>query len=122
MAAKSRLGIKRVYDPPAKADGLRILVDRLWPRGVSREAAALDAWMPDVAPSAALRKWFGHEPSRWDGFEQRYARELDGKPEVVQALVDRIGRRRAVLLFGARDLEHNQAVVLRAHLQRHFGL
>jgi uncharacterized protein YeaO (DUF488 family) len=78
--------------------------------------------MPDVAPSAALRKWFGHEPSRWDGFEQRYARELDGKPEVVQALVDRIGRRRAVLLFGARDLKHNQAVVLRAHLQRHFGL
>lgn len=122
MPAKPRIGVKRVYDAPARGDGLRILVDRVWPRGMTREAAALAEWMPDVAPSAALRKWFGHEPSRWAGFERRYWRELDARPEVVAALVARIGRRRAVLLFGARDAERNQAVALRAYLHTRFGL
>jgi uncharacterized protein YeaO (DUF488 family) len=118
MAARTTVRIKRVYDPPAKADGLRILVDRLWPRGLSREAAALDDWMPDVAPSAALRTWFGHDPARWRAFQQRYRRELDANPDAVRALAARIRGRRATLLFGAKDREHNQAVVVRDYLMK----
>jgi uncharacterized protein YeaO (DUF488 family) len=118
MAARTVVRIKRVYEPPATTDGLRLLVDRLWPRGLSREAAALDDWMPDVAPSAALRKWFGHDPARWTRFQQRYRRELDANPDVVRALAARIRGRRATLLFGAKDVERNQAVVLRERLMK----
>jgi uncharacterized protein YeaO (DUF488 family) len=118
MAARTTVRIKRVYDPPARTDGLRILVDRLWPRGLSREAAALDDWMPDVAPSAALRTWFGHDPARWRAFQQRYRRELDANPDAVRALAARIRGRRATLLFGARDVERNQAVVVRDYLMK----
>jgi uncharacterized protein YeaO (DUF488 family) len=118
MAARTTVRIKRVYDPPARTDGLRILVDRLWPRGLSREAAALDDWMPDVAPSAALRTWFGHDPARWTAFQQRYRRELDANPDAVRALAARIRGRRATLLFGAKDVERNQAVVLRNYLMK----
>jgi uncharacterized protein YeaO (DUF488 family) len=118
MAARTVVRIKRVYEPPATTDGLRLLVDRLWPRGLSREAAALDDWMPDVAPSAALRKWFGHDPARWTRFQQRYRRELDANPDVVSALAARIRGRRATLLFGAKDVERNQAVVLRERLMK----
>lgn len=118
MAKRATIQIKRVYDLPARTDGLRILVDRVWPRGLSREAAALDDWMPDVAPSAALRKWFGHDPARWTAFQQRYRRELDAHPEPIHALAARIRGRRATLLFGAKDIERNQAVVLRDYLTR----
>jgi uncharacterized protein YeaO (DUF488 family) len=118
MAKPATVQIKRVYDPPTKTDGLRILVDRLWPRGLSREAAALDEWMPDVAPSAALRKWFGHDPARWTAFQQRYRRELDAHPEPIRALAARIRGHRATLLFGAKDVEHNQAMVLRDYLMK----
>jgi uncharacterized protein YeaO (DUF488 family) len=118
MAARTTVRVKRVYEPPAKTDGLRILVDRLWPRGLSREAAALDDWLPDVAPSAALRTWFGHDPARWTAFQQRYRRELDANPAAVRALAARIRGRRATLLFGARDVERNQAVVVRAYLMK----
>jgi uncharacterized protein YeaO (DUF488 family) len=118
VAARTTVRIKRVYDPPARTDGLRILVDRLWPRGLSREAAALDDWMPDVAPSAALRTWFGHDPARWTAFQQRYRRELDANPDAVRALAARIRGRRATILFGAKDVERNQAVALRNYLMK----
>lgn len=115
-----RLRVKRVYEPPAPGDGLRILVDRLWPRGLPREKAALDAWMPEVAPSTALRRWFGHAPSRWAEFQRRFAAELSARSDAVHVLADQVRGRQATLLFGARDLDHNNAVVLRAHLRRHF--
>ena len=114
-----RLRLKRVYDPADREDGVRVLVDRLWPRGLSREKAAVDEWMPDVAPSAELRRWFGHDPVRWEEFRRRYIAELDEHPDAVQALAARVHGRRATLVFGARDTEHNQAVVLGEYLRRH---
>jgi uncharacterized protein YeaO (DUF488 family) len=114
---RGAIRLKRIYDPPASDDGLRVLVDRLWPRGVRREEAAIDAWMPELAPSATLRKWFGHDPARWDDFKRRFFEELDGRPEAVEAIVSLIGGRRATLLFAARDSERNNAVALQAYLQ-----
>jgi uncharacterized protein YeaO (DUF488 family) len=105
--------IKRVYEKPMKEDGWRVLVDRLWPRGMKKEAANVDVWMKDVAPSNSLRKWFGHKPEKWSEFEKRYRGELAKKKELLGAL-----RKMAkdhgtlTLLFGAKDEEHNQAVVL----------
>ena len=111
------LNIKRIYEPAAAADGLRILVDRVWPRGVSKKKAALDHWMKEVGPSTALRKWFGHKPERWAEFRKRYRKELAVNPAVkeLRALVK---GKRATLLFGAHDAEHNQAVVLAELLRR----
>jgi uncharacterized protein YeaO (DUF488 family) len=106
------LRIARVYDDPASDDGLRILVDRIWPRGLSKEAAHLDAWCKDVAPSTELRKWYGHEPERFAEFERRYRAELDADPGPLEELRTRIGRRRATLLTATKDLEHSQAAVL----------
>ena len=108
----ARVRIRRVYDTPTPEDGRRILVDRIWPRGLTREAAAIDAWVRDVAPSTALRKWFGHDPARWDEFARRYRQELETHPAAVQALVDAVGEGPATLVYGARDEAHNQAVVL----------
>jgi uncharacterized protein YeaO (DUF488 family) len=111
------LQIKRVYEPAADADGLRILVDRVWPRGVSKKKAALDHWLKDVGPSTALRKWFGHKPERWTEFRKRYRKELAVNP-AAKELRALIKGKRATLLFGAHDTEHNQAVVLAELLQR----
>jgi uncharacterized protein YeaO (DUF488 family) len=105
------LNIKRIYEPAAAADGLRILVDRVWPRGVSKKKAALDHWMKDVGPSTALRKWFGHKPERWVEFRKRYRKELAGSA-ALKELRKLVKGRRATLLYGAHDTEHNQAVVL----------
>jgi uncharacterized protein YeaO (DUF488 family) len=103
--------IKRVYDPPSPADGERILVDRLWPRGLKKADAAIDRWMKEVAPSAALRTWFGHEPERFAEFRRRYAAEMAGNPALAE--LRKLGRGRVVtLLYGARDPEQNQAAVL----------
>ena len=103
--------IKRVYEPVAPSDGTRVLVDRVWPRGVSRERAALDSWLPGVGPSTELRRWFGHEPERWLEFRERYRAELDGNDLVAElAGIARAGT--LTLLYSARDTEHNQAVVL----------
>jgi uncharacterized protein YeaO (DUF488 family) len=105
--------IKRIYEKPAKEDGWRVLVDRLWPRGVKKEAAHLDAWMKDVAPSDALRKWFGHEPKKWGDFQRRYRSELAKKRELVAELKKMAKEHGTLtLLFGAKDEEHNEAVVL----------
>lgn len=110
--------VKRVYDPPTPDDGFRVLVDRLWPRGFKKEAAALDAWRKDIAPSDGLRRWFGHDPARWEEFQRRYEAELETNPEGVQWLLERARKGRLTLCYSARDSEHNQAVALRAYLLR----
>ncbi|MBL8600180.1 MAG: DUF488 domain-containing protein [Devosia sp.] len=107
-----RLVIKRVYLPPDKDDGQRVLVDRLWPRGVSKREAAIDVWLKDVAPSAALRKWFGHDPQRWEEFRRRYLAELADNTDAVDQLRELAKTGRVTLLYGALDEEHNQARVL----------
>jgi len=108
-----RIAIKRVYEPAAKDDGLRVLVDRLWPRGLSKEEADIDLWAKDVAPSSELRKWFGHDPAKWKEFQAKYRRELDSQKTALQDLVEQAGEQPLTLLYGARDTEHNQAVVLK---------
>jgi uncharacterized protein YeaO (DUF488 family) len=106
------LKIKRVYEEPAKDDGTRILVDRLWPRGLSKEKASVDLWMKEIAPSTTLRKWFGHEPEKWSEFKKRYKAELKKNDEQVTRLKDELKKGPASLLYGAKDQEHNEAVVL----------
>ncbi|SNS65865.1 Uncharacterized conserved protein YeaO, DUF488 family [Sphingomonas laterariae] len=108
--------IKRVYEPPAAEDGQRILVDRVWPRGVRRDDAALALWLKDIAPSTELRRWFGHDPARWAEFRRRYRAELDAMPSVVARLRDLAAAGDVTLLYGARDTAHNQAVALADYL------
>ncbi len=109
--------MKRAYDPPASSDGYRVLVDRLWPRGVSSERGHIDLWLRDIAPSTDLRTWFGHDVSRWPEFQERYERELLGHGELLDLILDLEQRHRTVtLVYGARDEEHNQATVLRSVL------
>lgn len=115
-----RIWLRRAYDPATRNDGYRVLVDRMWPRGVSKEDAAIDHWARDVAPSDDLRRWFGHDPQRWDEFRRRYRAELEAHDDALDALVDRVERGRVTLVYGARDRQHNNAVVLREVLeQRH---
>ena len=104
--------LKRAYEPAAPSDGQRVLVDRLWPRGVSKEKAAIDLWLKGIAPSTALRQWFGHDPALWGEFQQRYRAELDANGEVVGQLRDVIRKGRTTLVYGAKDEAHNDAVVL----------
>lgn len=111
------LQIRRIYEAPQPTDGTRVLVDRLWPRGVSKERAALDLWLKDIAPSTELRQWFGHDPARWTGFCQRYRAELDANPSCVEQLETLARKGPLTLLFGARNTEQNEAVVLAAYLR-----
>lgn len=107
------LRVKRVYDPPAPGDGYRVLVDRLWPRGVAEKDAHVNLWMRRVAPTDELREWFGHDPERWPEFRDRYRAELTGHEELLELLGDIEHHSKVLtLLFGAKDEEHNQAVVL----------
>ncbi|HEY4779141.1 MAG TPA: DUF488 domain-containing protein [Solirubrobacterales bacterium] len=106
------LSIKRIYEAPGEEDGLRVLVDRLWPRGVSKEDAALDLWLKDVAPSPELRTWFGHEPDRFEEFSIRYRAELETNPALDRLLAMAREAETVTLLYGARDQERNHAVVL----------
>lgn len=108
--------LKRAYDPPAAGDGTRVLVDRLWPRGLSKEKARIDLWLRDIAPSTELRKWFGHDAAKWEEFAERYDRELDALPELLRQLAGLAQKGRLTLVFGARDRERNNAVVLRLRL------
>ena len=113
--------VKRAYDPPSQNDGVRVLVDRLWPRGLTKTAAAVDLWLKDVAPSVNLRRWFNHDPSRWAEFIERYAAELDAldtRSPAIAALVAAIRGGQVTLLFGARDTRHNNATALRSYLNR----
>ena len=108
-----RIAIKRVYEPKAKDDGFRVLVDRIWPRGMSKDEADIDLWAKEVAPSTELRKWFGHDPAKWKEFQTRYSRELEGQKPALYALLEQAAGKHVTLLYGARDTEHNQAVVLK---------
>jgi uncharacterized protein YeaO (DUF488 family) len=110
------IAIKRIYEPAASTDGYRVLVDRLWPRGLKKDDVPLDSWVKELAPSAALRRWFGHEPERWEGFRHRYAGELDAIVEHWRPLAERAARHRVTLLYGARDEEHNNALALKMYL------
>jgi uncharacterized protein YeaO (DUF488 family) len=116
---KPTVNVKRVYEPPSRDDGIRVLVDRLWPRGLSKPHAAVDLWLKDLAPSVRLRRWFNHDPARWTEFKHRYAQELDAKKTAVAALLGATRRGRVTLVFGARDREHNNAVALHSYLTSH---
>lgn len=105
--------IKRVYEQPDPADGTRILVDRLWPRGMTKEKAGVDLWLKNIAPSTALRKWFGHEPAKWEEFKQRYRQELRENKEQVSLLKEQLKKGTVTLLYGAKDEVHNEALVLK---------
>jgi uncharacterized protein YeaO (DUF488 family) len=105
--------LKRAYEVPAPEDGMRILVDRLWPRGLSKQRAAIDQWMKDISPSPKLRKWFGHDPSRWDEFRRRYATEVHQHPELLNQLRSLAREGPVTLVYSASDEAHNDAVVLR---------
>lgn len=115
------LNSKRVYDPPSREDGQRFLVDRLWPRGVARDALALDGWLRDVAPSDALRRKFGHDPARWEEFVRAYHAELDARPEAWRPILDALGRGSVTLLYAARDRKHNNARALVRFLEQRSG-
>jgi uncharacterized protein YeaO (DUF488 family) len=110
--------LKRAYETPSKADGERVLVERLWPRGVTKARAAVDLWLKEVAPSPELRKWFGHDPEKWERFERRYWKELQGREEVVELLRRKAQRHMLTFVYAARDEEHNGAVSLKAFIER----
>ena len=112
------IAIKRVYEATAEGDGYRVLIDRLWPRGLKKEAVPMDVWAKELAPSTELRKWFGHDPALWDEFRQRYAAELAESADVWQALARRSAKEPVTLLYGARDEEHNDAVALKARMEQ----
>ena len=110
------IAIKRIYEPAIPGDGYRVLVDRLWPRGVSKAKAAVDLWLPDVAPSTALRTWFNHDPDKWMEFRARFLTELRRNGRALEPLVTKAKKGRVTLLYSAREEQHNQAVVLKAFL------
>ena len=112
-----KIAIKRVYQEPEPADGFRILVDRLWPRGLSKERAKIDLWLKEVAPSTELRKWFNHDPAKWAEFQKRYKQELKSKSDQLDVIKEKIHQGPVTLLYGAKDEAHNEAVVLLAMLR-----
>lgn len=120
-ASRAKLKLKRAYEPAERGDGTRILVDRLWPRGVSKEAAAIDLWLKEIAPSNELRKWFAHDPRKWPRFRERYFAELDANPEAVETLRKAIRRGPVTIVYSAKDEEHNDAVALREYLGSRTG-
>jgi uncharacterized protein YeaO (DUF488 family) len=107
-----KLKIKRVYEKPSKEDGMRILVDRLWARGLTKEKAAIDLWLKDIAPSTELRKWFAHDPKKWSEFRKKYLKELEGNKEQISILKNYLKKGAVTLVYGAKDQEHNEAQVL----------
>jgi uncharacterized protein YeaO (DUF488 family) len=110
--------LKRAYEPASPDDGCRVLVERLWPRGVTKARAAIDVWMKEIAPSAELRKWYGHEPSRWEEFRRRYWSELQANREAVETLREKEREGKTTLIYAAHDEEHNGALALREFLER----
>jgi uncharacterized protein YeaO (DUF488 family) len=117
-SASGELRIKRIYECPDKADGTRVLVDRVWPRGMTKERAAVDLWLKEIAPSPALRKWFGHDPQRWTEFQSRYRAELDRNTAVVGQLLDLAMKGKVTLLYAAHDVAHNHAVALSEYMDQ----
>ena len=110
--------VKRVYDSPAKADGYRVLVDRLWPRGLKKSEARIDEWLKEIAPSTMLRKRFKHDPDRWNEFKKKYSAELDDHREQIEKLARDASKRTVTLLFAAKETEHNNAVALKEYIER----
>ena len=110
--------LKRVYEKPSRKDGLRVLVDRLWPRGLTKERAAVKLWLKDLAPSTELRKWFDHDPAKWKQFQIRYRKELREKKDSLEMLNEKSKEHTVTLVYGARDEEHNEALVLKKILDR----
>jgi len=110
--------LKRAYEKPARDDGERILVERLWPRGLTKQGAKIDLWLKDVAPSAELRRWFGHDPDKWDEFRKRYQKELKDKNDLIKLLKRKAKAGAITLIYSARDEEHNSALVLKQFLRR----
>ncbi len=113
--------LKRAYESASRQDGKRFLVERLWPRGVRKDALKLEAWLKDAAPSAELRRWFGHDPEKWDEFQRRYARELDCRPAAWEAILNAARHGRVTLVYSSRDTAHNNAVALARYLQGRLG-
>ena len=109
--------VKRVYEPPSTRDGRRILVDRLWPRGLSKADAKIDYWPKDIAPSTELRKWFGHDPERWSEFKRRYFRELESRPDTVRALLDSVRAGTVTFLYSSKERRLNNVVALKEYVE-----
>jgi uncharacterized protein YeaO (DUF488 family) len=112
-----KIEIKRVYDPPEKKDGLRILVDRLWPRGLKKEKAGVHEWLKDIAPSDGLRKWFSHDPKKWEEFKRRYFDELREKSDLIKRLEEKARDPTITFLYSAKDLKYNNAVALKEYIE-----
>lgn len=112
------LQIKRAYEPAQPSDGKRILVERLWPRGMKKESLKMDGWLKEVSPSPELRRWFGHDPAKWNEFKERYTAQLRAHPETWQPLLDLARRGNVTLLYSAHDTEHNSALLLKGFLER----
>src|ERR1044071_1174756 len=115
---RHELKLKRVYEAPHKNDGTRILVDRLWPRGLTKEKAKVDLWLKEIAPSTELRKWFGHDPKKWRSFRKRYQTEIKHHTDQLKLLTSKVKEGRVTIIYGARDQKHNEAVVLKEFLER----
>jgi uncharacterized protein YeaO (DUF488 family) len=115
----AKIHLKRAYDERSQSDGFRILVERLWPRGLTKERAAVDLWLKDIAPSPALRRWYGHDPAKWEEFQKRYWKELDANQDAVAELRQKLRKGPATFVYAARDEEHNSALILREYLERH---
>ena len=113
------LKVKRVYEAPETSDGARFLVERLWPRGMKKESLHTDGWLKEVAPSGALRRWFGHDPVKWNEFKGRYFAELGKKPEALSPLLAAAGKGNVTLLYSAHDVVHNNALALKEYLEEH---
>jgi len=113
------LKTKRAYEPAETSDGTRFLVDRLWPRGIKKEKLKMEAWLKDVAPSPELRKWFAHDPEKWNEFQKRYRAELRANPEAWKPILEAAKKGDVTLLYSARDTEHNSAILLKAFLEEH---
>jgi uncharacterized protein YeaO (DUF488 family) len=119
IESPTMIRLKRVYEEPSAKDGMRILVDRLWPRGLTKERAAVDLWAKEVAPSTELRKWFHHDPARWAQFERRYRKELEAQADALAQIRQKARRGTVTLVYGARDPDRNQAVILKKVLGEH---
>jgi uncharacterized protein YeaO (DUF488 family) len=113
-----QIRLRRAYEPPARSDGYRVLVDRIWPRGVSRDELRVADWLKEVAPSTELRKWFDHDPAKWAAFKDRYFLELDKQPEVIERLLIKCREGTVTLVFGAKDSRYNNAVALKEYLEQ----
>ena len=113
-----KINIKRSYDKPASGDGSRILVDRIWPRGVSKEELKIDEWLKEIAPSTSLRKWFGHDPKKWNEFKKRYFDELENNKDLIKKIIEQTKYSTVTFVYSAKDSEHNNAVALKEYIEK----